>query len=314
MANRPIGVSIVLVVALVAGVAVAKERQDCGPRSDQRFESATSISGSGSVRMSADGTFTLALDESANNGSTKLYRIYSESFATRFQRLRAKPTSRESSFQEVIVLDRSAGAYRELEFVFPNAPELDMTFHIDEHRCTPPSSDIIESNAETGIFSAEAVSVMEIASSLNSLQALNAIDVVPVAIFQSPAESTQTLWCMSGGPGASSCEVNMGAIGPFDFFNCSVSCVPPAYACCGMGLGSYCTCRFPEPPSIGDPGGGNQDGGDDPGGGGNNPGSGDDPGGGGLPPIMPGPGDDDDEEPPPGEDESNEQGGRDGNN
>lgn len=83
--------------------------------------------------------------------------------------------------------------------------------------------------------------------------------------------------CMAGGQGADSCSIEFGGFGAVTGGGCSVSgCEEPSFACCGMGLGSYCVCRSPD---DGDSGGGL---GGDPSGGSDGPGDsgGSDAGGG----------------------------------
>lgn len=287
--------------------ALSEENQHskpaCGPGTPPEIRDATALQGQGSLIANQDDTVTIALDLNEDSLVDLLYRVAPTNPAALFEQISDGSFSNE----EMAIIDRQTSSYHEVEIVFTARNNQDILFYVDSRDCWLADEPSESSQAMHKVFSAQAIGVQHVTSEAKSAnEVLDAARDTPIIIRESSQNDTQSLpFCFGGGPGSSQCSYNFGGYGPIEAGSCSVSCVPPFYACCGPGLGSYCACVLPDNnspiPGPNLPPGGPGDGGDggDSGGG---PGGSE---GGGTPGPGSGPGDDDDDDDEdPGDEES----------
>lgn len=272
-------------LATVSAIAVstplfaAPEASLCGPQGGHVFERATYFQGRGLIRLDEDRTIQLILEPAERGKDLELFRIAFFQEAGPFD---AGLLPEADIPVPITILERRATWYHEIEVFVDDDAETTFTFFVDSRDCRMPKPEF-QHYLSKQIYPAAALwrSSLAAGTQLDAPKIREAF-AHPLIVSESDASTQSVLWCQAGGPGASSCSINFGSIGPIGSGGCSVSCVPPQYACCGLGFGSNCECRSPS-------------------------GSGGSGGGGGwLPPWWPWPGDDgDDGDPSDPEDEQN---------
>ena len=272
--SRGLLVRLATVSAMVISppLLAASEASTCGPSGGHVFETASYYHGAGRLSLDEDQTVQLVLEPAERDRDVELFRIAFFREAGPFD---AGLLPEDETPVPITVLERRATWYHEIELFVDDARRTTLTFFVDSGACTMTTREL-EHYLNNQIYPAAALwrSTLPSGTPLDSPEVREGFEH-PLLVSEPKASTQAVLWCQSGGPGATSCSIDFGGIGPISAGGCSISCVPPLYACCGPGFGRNCECRAP------DSGGG---------------------GGGWLPPWWPGPGDDDDDDDDPEED------------
>ncbi len=214
----------------------------CGPNGEHVFESAKYYHGDGLIRLDEDRTVQVILETDEEGGEVVLFSAAFFQDAGPFD---ADLFPGVDTTVPITVSERRASLYHETKLYVDDDREATFTFFVEANECSITKREL-EQYLNNRIYPAAALrrNNLPTGTKLDSAEVREAL-AYPLTVLEPGAATLSVLWCQSGGPGAKSCSIDYGGIGPILAGGCSAYCVAPQYACCGLGLRSNCTCRSP---------------------------------------------------------------------
>lgn len=254
----------VLMALLLFPLIATAAQSLCGPDDAPGFETAEFHRGVGTVALTDDRTLELALKTAQQNAEIILLRVGFYPGAVPEADDRFPQRGQEHS---ITVLDRRDTFYREVEVFFDGEDDATLTFFVDQRDCVM-SKEQLRGYLEHGVYPVAAISNRSLPENID-FQSAQVRDFLGFPLILSEAEISAKvnqgsssplfigpLWCQSGGQNSLSCAINLGGLGSVNLGGCDITCVPPAYACCGQGvIGASCSCVTPSGGGAGGGGG-----------------------------------------------------------
>lgn len=228
-----------LTAAMVPAIAFADSTNPlCDDPKALTFHSAETVAGTMIADVNPRNDLTVVIDETGDDLADSLLRMA------------LGEASRASSLlgqwgqgrREVEVNHRRGKAFSEVVFRFSRVEFEPWVFEIDRLGCTnrPPARTQVP---EERHFALRAYAWNQVAGTGEHLESMLDTSLEYALISAASGEPSR---CFAGGPAASACSVEPGALGDVGFQGCSADCsdMPGYHACCGSDLPGNCACSY----------------------------------------------------------------------